>query len=102
MALTSLDLFEAYQKYSPDDALKAQSCLDAAERAVEHRIGARLGAGPDQQSPEPDLTNAILLWAGHLFENTEGVVVGTITATLPFAIDALLAPYRRWGAEPVT
>lgn len=102
MAITSLDLFEAYQKYSPDDAVKAQSCLDAAERAVENRIGARLGTGPNQQPPEPDLTSAILLWAGHLFENTEGVVVGTISSKLDFSIDALLAPYRRWGAEPDT
>lgn len=100
MAITALSDFEAYQKFDPDDEQKAQICLNAAERAVENRIGARLGPAADQQKIEPDITNAILLWAGHLFENTEGVVVGTITASVPFSIEALLAPYRRWGAEP--
>lgn len=37
---------------------------------------------------------AMLLIVGHLFENREEAVTGTIIAELPFGVPALLAPYR--------
>jgi uncharacterized phiE125 gp8 family phage protein len=40
---------------------------------------------------------AILLIIGHLYENREATVVGVSAQTLPMAVDALLAPYRRVG-----
>ncbi len=38
---------------------------------------------------------AILLMVGHWYENRETVVTGTIATELPFAANALLAPFRR-------
>lgn len=38
---------------------------------------------------------AILLHVGHLYENREAVVTGTIVADLPMAHAALIAPFRR-------
>ncbi|MEQ1901865.1 MAG: head-tail connector protein [Devosia sp.] len=40
---------------------------------------------------------AMLLLVAHWFENREAVNIGNITSTLPFAVDALLAPLRRIG-----
>lgn len=42
----------------------------------------------------PSLKAAVLLLVGHWYANREAVVVGDSTATLPMAVDALLAPYR--------
>ncbi|KMQ75298.1 head-tail connector protein [Marinobacter subterrani] len=46
-----------------------------------------------QELPE-DLKRAALLLIGNLYENREAVVVGTIVATLPMAVDFLIQPYR--------
>jgi uncharacterized phiE125 gp8 family phage protein len=51
------------------------------------------GYGGSHTVPEP-IKQAILLLVGAWFENREAVLTGTIVATLPFAVDALLAPYR--------
>jgi uncharacterized phiE125 gp8 family phage protein len=40
------------------------------------------------------LRQAMLLMIGTLYENRESIVVGTITAKIPDAFDALLAPYK--------
>jgi len=45
-----------------------------------------------EQTPE-DAQAAMLLLIGHLYANREGVVIGTITSTVPYGVDALLAPY---------
>jgi uncharacterized phiE125 gp8 family phage protein len=37
---------------------------------------------------------AILLYAGHLYQNREAVKVGEIVTTLPLGVEALLAPFR--------
>lgn len=43
--------------------------------------------------PEP-IRFAILLLVGHWYRNREAVVIGASVANLPFAVDALLQPYR--------
>ncbi len=43
------------------------------------------------------IKQAMHLLVGHWFSNREAVNVGNITSTLPFAVDALLAPFRRVG-----
>lgn len=45
--------------------------------------------------PEP-LKVAILLLAGHWYQNREAATPGALSA-LPMAVDALIAPYRRVG-----
>lgn len=42
-----------------------------------------------------DIAVAAKMLLGHWYEHREAVVVGAITAELPMACDALLAPYRR-------
>ena len=44
--------------------------------------------------PTP-IKQAILLLVGHWYANREAVVTGATLATLPLAVDRLLAPYRR-------
>lgn len=40
-----------------------------------------------------DIRSAMLLIIGHLYENREAVVIGTIATSLPFSVETLLAPY---------
>jgi uncharacterized phiE125 gp8 family phage protein len=52
------------------------------------------GYGPNPSDvPEP-IRQAILLLVGHWYENREAVNVGNIVTPLPFAVDALLFPFR--------
>lgn len=41
-----------------------------------------------------DLKRAALLLVGHLYENREAVVIGTIATELPVAVEYLVQPYR--------
>lgn len=41
------------------------------------------------------IKQSMLLLIGHWYENREGSVLGTTVAELPFAVNALLAPFRR-------
>jgi len=43
------------------------------------------------------IKQAILMLVGHFYENREDVVVGTITAKVPMAFEALLWPHRITG-----
>lgn len=45
----------------------------------------------------PPIRHAILMLVAHWYENRETVVVGTISGDLPFAVNSLLAPFRRLG-----
>jgi hypothetical protein len=40
------------------------------------------------------IKQALKLLIGHWYENRETVITGTISTALPFAAEALLAPYR--------
>lgn len=46
--------------------------------------------------PEP-IRQAILLLVGQWFDHREAVSVGAAPAAMPFAVDALLSPYRVWS-----
>ena len=103
MSITDLGVFRKHLRLSANSAEHdsiAQIYLDAAERAAADRIGVELGTGEGEQPINAAITAAILLIGGHLFENREAVVVGTGAVQLPLAVDALLAPYRRWLPEP--
>lgn len=41
------------------------------------------------------LKHAIKLLVGHFYENREGVTVGATAGQVPFAIDALISPFRK-------
>ena len=43
---------------------------------------------------------ALLLLIGHSYANREAVVVGTITAEVPIAVESLLWSSRNWSGPP--
>lgn len=68
---------------------------DLAEtRAV--RVTFTAGYGAAAAVPAA-IKQALLLLVGHWFMNREAVNIGNITSAVPFAVDALLGPYRRVG-----
>lgn len=48
---------------------------------------------PEASVPKPIL-QAIRILVGHFYENRQQVVTGTIASAVPFAVEALLSPYR--------
>lgn len=63
--------------------------------AVTYDVGA--AAAADVPAP---LRQAVLLLAGHFYENREGVLVSAISKEMEFAVTALCAPYRLFLREP--
>lgn len=54
------------------------------------------GEGWTSEAPAP-IKQAILLLVGQWFRTRSAVNVGNIVNEMPFAVDALLSPYRRWS-----
>ncbi|VYT92884.1 phage gp6-like head-tail connector protein [Metakosakonia massiliensis] len=52
---------------------------------------------PDSILLNEDVKAAMLLLIGHWYANRESVVVGQTVAEVPFAVEALLQPYRIYG-----
>jgi uncharacterized phiE125 gp8 family phage protein len=52
------------------------------------------------QNVRADIVSALLLLVGDQYEHREQTVVGTIAATLPRGVEALLAPLRIWWRAP--
>lgn len=44
-----------------------------------------------------DVKAAMLLLIGHWYENRESVAIGDTAVAIPFAVEALLQPYRIYG-----
>lgn len=51
---------------------------------------------PAQMGLTPDVEQAILLLVGHWFANREGVAMGTISTTVPLAVERLLMYRKRY------
>lgn len=51
----------------------------------------------DSILPDDDVKAAMLLLIGHWYANREAVNIGNITSEIPFAVEALLQPYRIYG-----
>jgi uncharacterized phage protein (predicted DNA packaging) len=51
---------------------------------------------PDQMALTKDVQQAVLLLVGHWYANREAVVIGTITAEVPLAVDRLLWYRKRF------
>ena len=63
--------------------------------AITFKAGYETNSGPPATSKVPDpLKVAILLLVGHWYQNREAVSAAGM-AYLPFAVEALIAPYRR-------
>lgn len=96
--------------FTDDDTL-LDTYATAATRLIENQTGRTLYATAgeiptDLETGEvtddsalvldDDITTAMLLLIGHWYENRESVVVGTIVADLPMAVEALISPYRHY------
>ena len=53
------------------------------------------GYGSAADVPQP-IKHAMLLFVGHLYENRESVITGTIVSEAPQGVEALLLPYKVW------
>ena len=60
-------------------------------------VEATAGYGASAAAVPQAIRQAALLMVGNWYINREAVNVGNIVTPLPFAVDALLAPYRRVG-----
>lgn len=91
--------------FTGDDAL-LNVYIGAAERHVqkwtrrklyETESSAGYSEDPDSILLTEDVKAAMLLLIGHWYANRETVVVGDAVAEVPFAVEALLQPYRIYG-----
>lgn len=91
--------------FTGDDAL-LNLYTGAAARYVETWTRRKLyeseespGYAEDEDSilPDDDVKAAMLLLIGHWYANRETVSVGQTVAEVPFAVEALLQPYRIYG-----
>lgn len=73
-----------------------QSWPDTYSRADAVSVTYSAGYGAASDVPAP-IRQAMLLLVGHWYAVREAVNVGNIVSPIPFAVDALLAPYRRIG-----
>lgn len=85
-----VDLYSMPPRLRPRDGYSWPS-LKSTLGAVQVEFVA--GYGGAEAAPQP-IMQAMRLLVGHFYENREASVVGTSAAPLPFAVDALLAPYR--------
>jgi uncharacterized phiE125 gp8 family phage protein len=83
----ALDLRQFPAKLRPAQGETWPELLHGHE-VVEVKVEVGMDALPE------DLKRAALLMVGHLYENREAVVIGTITSTLPMAVEYLLQPHR--------
>jgi uncharacterized phiE125 gp8 family phage protein len=90
---------ESYRLAATDQDATVQLSAGASWPVVYDRADAITvtyvtGYGDAASDVPQALRQAALLLVGHWYENREQSVIGTITATLPFAVEHLIAPYR--------
>lgn len=71
--------------------------IELPRASVTYKAGyANAGADPNFTSTVPDaIKQAMFLMIRQWFDNPTAAVVGQLVEKMPFAVDALLAPYRR-------
>lgn len=62
---------------------------------ITYKAGYPLDDNEEQTVPQV-IKQAMLLTVGHLYENRETVITGTISTELPMTTEALLHPYRNY------
>lgn len=80
-----------------DDCASENAQLHRMQRAAESWIAAYLGTSFADLDPVPDAVRmAVLMLAGHFYENREATLVGVTAAELPFGVIDLIRPFRAW------
>ncbi|ARS51506.1 head-tail connector protein [Kushneria konosiri] len=107
--MLDLETIKQHVRLEPDfddDNFLLDTYSGAAKRHVEHYTDRKLYATTSEQGYledetalllDDEITVAMLLLIGHWYENREAVVIGTITAQVPMAVEMLLWPHRRLG-----
>ncbi|WP_187970060.1 head-tail connector protein [Aquibium microcysteis] len=81
-----------------NDCAGENAQLHRMQRAAESWIGAYLGTPLADLDPVPDAVRmAVLMLAGHFYENREASLVGVTAAELPFGVVDLIRPFRVWS-----
>ncbi len=86
--------------FNDDDALLTAK-LETATRFTSQHIG-RLDPDTGEtvmltwETAEPELREAVLMLAAHLYENREATAVGSAMAMTPLGFWDLILSYRRW------
>lgn len=84
---------QLYVEHDEDDVLFAGYMVAATDYLSS--IGVDMTADP----LPPSIRQAELLLVGHWFRHREATSdAGRGTASVPFSVDALIAPHRRWTA----
>lgn len=86
-AAVSIEYVAGYLDTPAVDAVEADPAADPPVEAV--------AAAPRLSNVPAAIKQAMLLMIRQWFDNPSAVNVGTIVSPMPFAVDALLAPYRR-------
>lgn len=60
------------------------------------KVDVVVGYGNASSDVPPDILQALYLLLGHIYENREAAIVGSITSELPFGVAAMLDPHRFW------
>lgn len=88
-----------YQLLADDAGYYVQFDEDYDFPNLTDEFGARVKvtyvAGQAVASVPAAIKQAIKLLVAHWYENREGVIIGTTSASVPMAVDMLVAPYRR-------
>lgn len=85
-AAQRLDVRPLYPTLAPQWGSRWPATIDEPESVT-------LTATVGPSATPPDVRAALLLLIGHLYENREAVVVGTIATDIPFGVELLLAPH---------
>jgi len=80
-------------RLSPAPSTSWPATLAGARETVAVRIDAGYA---DPAAIPADIVQAVLMLVAHWYRNREAVVIGAAVAELPMAVQALLAPHRRW------
>ena len=80
---------------SGDEVVLAHDQSWPSLRGDKDGVRVRYVAGADEAPAA--IMQALRLLVGQWYESREAVNVGNIVNAMPFAVDALLAPYRRWA-----
>lgn len=86
------DVNTAPARVRPRDGYRWPS---VADRLAAVQVEFVAGYGGPELVPQP-IMQALRLLVGHFYEHREAVQSGGSVVELPFAVDALLAPYRRF------
>ncbi|MFM9270945.1 head-tail connector protein [Halomonas elongata] len=81
-----LDTRPLYPTLAPQWGSEWPATIDEPESVT---LTATVGPG----ATPPDVRAALLLLIGHLYENREAVVLGTIATDVPLGVEMLLAPH---------